>query len=63
MYGRKSYDNLIRAIADASNLDFHYVEKQFNEMIEDVIDEKLKDIKNEIELLKKTLTASILGEK
>lgn len=63
MNGRKSYDNLIRAIADATNLDFHYIEKQFGEMIEDVVSDKLDEIKNEIELLKKTLTASILGEK
>jgi len=33
---RKSYDPLIRAIADATNLDFYFVEKQLTEMIKDL---------------------------
>lgn len=33
---RKLYDPLIRAIANATNLDFYFVERQLTEMIKDL---------------------------
>ncbi len=49
---RKSYDPLIRALAAATNLDFHFVEKQLTEMIKDlapVLD--IKQLKKEIKIM------------
>ncbi|MFA6570171.1 MAG: hypothetical protein WCT77_02940 [Bacteroidota bacterium] len=49
---RKQSDSLVRAIADATEKDFYWVERELTAMIKDVMSPELEKYQSEIEMLK-----------
>lgn len=58
----RNFETLVRAIYEATNLDFRFIENTIIETVEQIVDDELIPIRKEIEELRKELRASILGE-
>lgn len=58
----RNFETLVRAIYEATDLDFRFIENTIIETVEQIVDDELIPIRKEIEELRKELRASILGE-
>jgi hypothetical protein len=58
----RNFETLVRAIYEATDLDFRLIENTIIETVEQIVDDELIPIRKEIEELRKELRASVLGE-
>ncbi len=45
---RKETDTFIRSLANATNLDFYYVERMLRKFVENEVEERLEEVKTEL---------------
>lgn len=58
----RNFEQLVRALRDATDLDYYFIERTLVDTIETIVQDEVEPLKKEIEQLRKELKASILGE-